>query len=222
VDPVALESDGFAITEAALGGDLGDIAWNGAARSYAIVSDASFNSSLVAWSANSGTALGTLFSPGGFSLPDCEVNDRGELYVCDNDFFAPGLFVFSTATDQQVAGPLDTGLPPFQVIFDAPTADVTGVPGSPANFWLALKPNPTRGPVRLALVLSRAAEPVIELFDPSGRRIREWRLGPRPAGPLEVRWDLTDARGARVGPGIYLARVGISDNFIVRRIAVVY
>ena len=49
------------------------------------LSDAGFNTSLVSWSAVTGHTTGTLFSPGGFSIADVERNDRGELYVCDND-----------------------------------------------------------------------------------------------------------------------------------------
>src|SRR2546426_2700621 len=35
ISPVSLESDGYAITESALGGDVSDVAWNGAQHSYA-------------------------------------------------------------------------------------------------------------------------------------------------------------------------------------------
>ena len=62
--------------------------------------------------------LDTLYSPGGFDVPDCALNDRQELYVCDSRFASPGLHVFSTVSDLHVAGPLDSGLPPYQVIFD--------------------------------------------------------------------------------------------------------
>jgi len=79
VDPVHLTSLGYAITEAALGGDVGDLAWSGASHSYAIVSDAGFNTLLVSWSAITGQKLATVYAPGGFSLNDCELNDRGEL-----------------------------------------------------------------------------------------------------------------------------------------------
>jgi hypothetical protein len=105
------------VTETTLGGDIGDLAWNGPDHSYAIVSDAAFNASVVAWSATTGAKLGTVYAPGGFSLPDCEVNARGELYVCDNRFAAPGVRVFRTGVDTLLAGPLDTGLPPSQIAF---------------------------------------------------------------------------------------------------------
>jgi hypothetical protein len=117
IDPGSFTHLGVVITEAALGGDIGDIAWNGPDHSYAIVSDASFNSALVAWSATSGTALGTVYAPGGFSLADCELNGRGELYVCDNGIASAGLRIYRAGADTLIAGPLDTGLPPFQVAF---------------------------------------------------------------------------------------------------------
>src|SRR5207302_11115490 len=112
---------------AALGGDIGALAWNGAAHSYAVVSDANFDAHLVSWSATGGTLLATLFTPGGFSLPDCALDDRGELYVCDNRFDAPGVMVWRAGVDTLITGPLDTGLPPQQVVFDQSGA-VTAVP----------------------------------------------------------------------------------------------
>jgi hypothetical protein len=220
VDPAGFASLGYAITETALGGDVLDFAWNGAAHSYAIVSDASFNTALVSWSAGSGERIGTIFSPGGFSLSDCELNDRGELYLCDNDRLAPGLFVFSTPNDQRVAGPLDTGLPPFQVAFgDAPDA-VPVMPGPLA--FAPPSPNPARGLVRLALALARAGDLRIEVFDTAGRRLHEWALGERPTGPAELEWDLRDAAGLRLRSGVYFVRARLDDISIVRRLVVLY
>jgi DNA-binding beta-propeller fold protein YncE len=119
IDVLTFQSLGFVVTEAALGGDIGDIAWNGPDHSYAVISDASFNASVVAWSATTGALVGSgpVYAPGGFSLPDIAVNDRGELYVCDNTFTAPGVRVFRTGADTPLAGPLDTGLPPSQIAF---------------------------------------------------------------------------------------------------------
>jgi DNA-binding beta-propeller fold protein YncE len=117
IDAFTLQDLGVVISETALGGDIGDIAWNGPDHSYAIVSDASFNASVVSWSATTGAMLAPVYAPGGFSLPDCEVDARGELYVCDNRFTAAGVRVFRTGVDTLIAGPLDTGLPPSQIAF---------------------------------------------------------------------------------------------------------
>jgi hypothetical protein len=110
-------SRGYAITETALGGDVLDVAWNDAARSYAIVGDAAFNTLLMSWSAASGAVIDTVYAPGGFTLPDCEINSRGELYVCTNGVTAPGVRIYHVGPDTLLAGPLDTGLPPQKIAF---------------------------------------------------------------------------------------------------------
>jgi len=117
IDVTTLRSLGFAITEAAIGGDVLDIAWNGPAHSYAIVSDASFANRLVSWNATTGAVIGTVYAPGGPTLPDCEVNELGELFVCDNRLTAPGVRIFRAGADTLIAGPLGTGLPPNQIAF---------------------------------------------------------------------------------------------------------
>lgn len=117
ISTTTLRSLGYAITEAEIGGDVLDIAWNGPLHSYAIVSDASFNNRLVGWNAAAGAVIDTLYTPGGPNLPDCEIDALGELYVCDNRLTAPGVRVYRTGADTLIAGPLDTGLPPNQVAF---------------------------------------------------------------------------------------------------------
>lgn len=117
IDATNPRSLGYAITEAAIGGDVVDIAWNSAAHSYAIVSDVSLNNLLMSWNPTTGAAIDTVYAPGGFNLPDCEVNDLGELYVCDNRITSPGVRIYRTVADTLLAGPLGTGLPPYQVAF---------------------------------------------------------------------------------------------------------
>lgn len=117
IDALNPRSLGFAITEAALGGDVLDIAWNGSTHSYAIVSDAAFNNLVMSWNPTTGAAIDTVYAPGGFSLADCGVSPFGELFVCDNRPTAPGVLIYRTANDSLLAGPLGTGLPPNQVAF---------------------------------------------------------------------------------------------------------
>jgi hypothetical protein len=222
VDPVTLKSLGYAITETALGGDVGDIAWNGAAHSYAIVSDADFNTLLVSWSAVTGRRIATVFAPGGFSLNDCELNDRGELYVCDSDLLSPGLFVFRVPDDTMIRGPLDCGLPPYQVTFDATSEQVLAVEeeragASLSNPW----PNPARGELRVRLSLSRAGAVEVEALDLAGRRVRGIASGELPAGSTTCVWDLTEARGRPVPAGLYLVRARTPQGTFTRRAAVV-
>jgi len=223
LDPFTFPSLGFVITESALGGDVIDMAWNSAQKSYAIVSDASFNTSLVSWSETSGTLLQTLFSPGGFSLPACAINERGELYVADNDFLAPGLFVFSTASDEMIDGPLATGLPPFHICFDV--SDNAVVPVASRTFPLSFSgpwPNPARGIARFQLSLARGTPIRIEAFDAVGRRVRVLANEERSAGKHEIDWDLTDDHGRRVGPGVYWVAARVQGIRYIQRMAVLW
>jgi hypothetical protein len=219
IDPVGMTSLGYAITEAALGGNLSGFAWYTAAHSYAVIYDASFNGLLVSWSASSGSKLATIFSASG--LGDLGLDDRGELYVCDGTFTSPGVRVWAAGSDVPLAGPLDTGLPPSQITFDRASNEVVSVEPRPANLAFAPpRPNPAREAVRFDLGLPRAGDLDLEVFDLAGRRVRVLASGPRPAGGASVAWDLRDDAGARVAPGVYVVRARAAGNEAVRRVVV--
>ena len=221
IDPVNFASLGFAVTESVLGGDIGDIVWNGPARSYAIVSDASFNTLLVAWN-TSGQNLGTLYAPGGFSLTDMALNDRGELYVCNNSLLNPGLHVFAAASGAHLAGPLDCGLPPSSVTFDAPSEQVLAVPVAAVANWLAApSPNPASQVSWLRFNAPLPMDARVTIHDALGRRVRTLLDGPVAAGRVERAWDLRDDAGNAVAPGVYLVRLDRGGMVASRRIAVV-
>ena len=224
VDPVRMTSLGYAITEAALGGDVGDIAWSTAGHSYAIVSDANFDTQLVSWSALTGQKLATVYSPGGFVLNDCELNDHGELYVCNSDQLSPdlGLHVFRVSDDMHVAGPLDCGLPPYQVTFDATTEQVLAVEDAPARASLSASwPNPAREALHVTLALPRAGAVEVDAFDLAGRRVRRIAGGELPAGSRMLTWDLKDGGGQPVPAGLYWLRARTPQGIFSARAAVV-
>ena len=220
IDPAAMSDDGVAITEAALMGDVSDVEWHSATHSYAIVSDASFNTSLITWNPTAGTRLAPLFTPGGFGLADCALNDRGELYVCDNSFVVQGIRIFSAATDLEIAGPLGTGLPPYQVMFDGAFGDVLEVPVRAVTLALsAPRPNPARGAVSFRLDVDRERNFQVEAFDLAGRRVAVIHEGPLAAGVHDLRWDLT--AGKRTAPGVYMVRARDGQQQMVRRVLIV-
>jgi len=221
VDPVSLTATGVVATEAALGGDVLDLAWHDDDRAYAIVGDAAFNTSLVRWSPVSGTSQGTIYAPGGFSLADAEVTpDGSEVWVCNSSFGSPGLRVFSTATGLLVSGPLFCVLPPQGIAFDAATGQVAGVDGPTASALSlsAPSPNPARGPVSLRLAGSSAGDVRVEVADVSGRRVKGWT---ESAGTTRtLTWDLRDGGGRRVAPGVYLVSVRTPTDAATRRVLV--
>jgi hypothetical protein len=210
VDPVGLTSLGYAITEAELGGDIVDLAWNGPAHSYAIVSDASFNTQLVSWNAGTGSKIATVFAPGGFVLADAALNDRGELHVAMNDFLSPGIRIFDAGPDTLLAGPLDTGLPPFQICFDENAVVVSAAPALAGLSLAAPWPNPVRDAVTFSLRIDRPEHVRLAVFDAGGRHIHTVHRGETGAGNHLWQWDLRGTSG-RIEPGIYWleARIGL-------------
>jgi hypothetical protein len=218
--PAAITCPGHAITEAALGGDVAAVVAHDAGHCYAIVSDASFNTSLVAWDPEAGAKLGTLYAPGGYSLADVARNDRGELWACNSSFEAPGLRAWSVGGDEPLAGPIATGLPPVQIVFDQEgSGDVEPAPGRLVAIAPPV-PNPTRGEVSVALTLARPGALEGGVFDVTGRRVRTLISGERGAGTVSLAWDLRDAAGARVRPGVYFLHARLGAASAARRVVV--
>ena len=223
IDPKGLTAGGWAVTEDSLGGDVLDFAWNGPDHSYAIVGDASGSTSLVSWSAAGGHRIATIhasggFAPGGFSLARCALDERGELFVCQSLITSPGLFVFSTANDSLLAGPLDTRLPPIDVTFGTPAGGTTNP--SRASF-AAPWPNPARGTLSCSILLDGDDDVRIQAFDLAGRQVRLVASG-RVAGTARTfTWDLKDDRGKRVENGIYLIRAQIGKRSWTYRVAAI-
>lgn len=208
VDPVFFQSLGLAISEAALGGDVGDVEWMSPTRSFAIVSDASFNTVLVPWNDVTNTVSAPIYAPGGFSLSDCALNDLGEIYVCNSNLFGDyGLFVFRASDGVSLAGPLDTGLPPYNVCFDQADEVLAAPPASPAIAQLSAPwPNPARERVSMELALAAPGRVALDVVDAAGRRIAALADAELAAGVSRWSWDLRDANGAPAPAGLYWIR----------------
>ncbi|GAB6061692.1 YncE family protein [Deferrisoma palaeochoriense] len=116
VDPNTYAAEGFLVTEADLGGDVGALAVVDGSKAYVVVTDSSWaNDVAVVERIGIGGAWekqGTLGLPGAF-IPNLALDGRGRLLVPDRDTTRPGVRVYDTATDQEVEGsPVDVGLPP--------------------------------------------------------------------------------------------------------------
>ncbi len=211
IDPVGLADLGVVVSEAALGGDLADIAVRDAHHAYALTGTGS-ESLLRSFDPTTGDTLRTIYRyPGGFSLPDMELDDRGELYVCRNDYVSPGLLVFATANDSLIAGPLATGLPPVAVTFDHATDAVLAVPpvarGAETAALEPPAPNPAHGATRITFALARAGATRLEVFDAAGRRVRTLADAPLAPGRHALVWGLESDARTPVRPGVYLVRL---------------
>jgi hypothetical protein len=223
IDPVYFQSLGVLASESALGGEIGGVAWHEAAHSYAIVSDASFNTKLISWNSISGQAIATVYDPGGFSLTDLALNDRGELYVCNSSFVSPGLRVFEAGTDLALAGPLDAGLPPYVVTFDAASEQILAVENSIAAFRLeSPSPNPARSITSIRYTLSASTPVEFDVFDLAGRHV----IGTGPieqgAGSHDFKWNLKSGDGRPVRAGVYVVSARAGESRASRRVVVLH
>lgn len=228
LDPVALASTSVAMTETALGGDVNDVVWGDAAKSWAIAGDLAGHTKLVSFAVTSGTmagtVTGTLWDPGAWELTDAERSDTGELWVCDNSFASPRVRVFSTATGLAVGADLVCSQPATAITFDAESGQAAGVEpaGAAPLAFASPAPNPARTSARFAFALARGGVVRLELLDVAGRRVRTLLDAAWPAGPGGTTWDLADDRGARVAPGVYLAALRVDGAVrATRRVIVV-
>jgi DNA-binding beta-propeller fold protein YncE len=117
VDPEALVSDGFIVTETALGGTITDFVIVSPTKGYAIVLDEALRNLLVAFDPQAGTLLGRVFASQHF-LSDVALAPDGTVWLADRSLPRPGVRIFDPATDEPLRrGVIDVGLPPFSMGF---------------------------------------------------------------------------------------------------------
>jgi len=212
IDPIQLQVLGYESTEGQLGGDLNDLALAPNGRAYAVVSDDSFNTLLLEYDRGTGAVANTVFAPGGFSLGDIEVSPEGELWVCDRSFASPGVRIFDTSSHALLAGPIATGLPPFDLAFD--NAESVAVPPlAPSQLRILFAgPNPAwdRFQVRYAADDGSSLPARLRIFDVRGVEVGRaesvagqtltWNAEGAPAGAYFYRLE----RGSAVVTGRFV------------------
>lgn len=76
----------------------------------------------------------------------------------------------------------------------------------------APSPNPTRGGVRLSLVLPEASRVTATVFDMSGRRVFDLETRVLEAGRHVLTWDGRSTAGREASPGVYRVHVSTRDG----------
>jgi hypothetical protein len=82
------------------------------------------------------------------------------------------------------------------------------------------RPNPVSRVTTISFDLPSRDHASVELFDVSGRRLRTLVDAELPAGRHDIVWDGADARGRRVGAGVYFYRLHAAGVDRTRRIVV--
>lgn len=122
LDPVTGELSGFIASEEQLGGDLSDAVIVDDTKGYAVVGvpfGDGVHNRLISFDPSTGDKIADILVYDSWSLGFIELSPDGErLWISDRTPEAPGIRVFSTATDEEItAEPVDVGLPPFMICF---------------------------------------------------------------------------------------------------------
>lgn len=86
--------------------------------------------------------------------------------------------------------------------------------------FLGARPNPVVANTRLEFDLPSDSRAHVEVFDLSGRRVRDVADGWFPAGRSSVSWDGLDAQGMRPSAGVYWASLTVDGRRWTKTIAV--
>lgn len=86
--------------------------------------------------------------------------------------------------------------------------------------FLGARPNPVVSGTRFEFDLPSAASARVEIFDLSGRRLRDVSAGWFPAGRSSVAWDGLDSEGRRPPGGIYWASLTVDGRRWSKAIAI--
>jgi hypothetical protein len=209
------------LTEAEAGGDILDVEIVSDTEGFAIVANASFITVLIAFNPTTGTKTGpTMYTPAGYDLTDVECNLEGTtLFLCDRTPTNAGVRCFDVATHGQIPnGPIDVGLPPFDVLVQGRTT--TGVGDAPIASSLGQNyPNPFNPETSIPFTLGSDGRVVLRVFDVNGRLVATLLDENRDAGQHVAHWNGRDARGRASSSGVYFVQLQANGATETRKIA---
>lgn len=230
VDTATNRSLGLAVSEEDLGGDITSMVLVDQNRGYAVVADENFANSVRPFELSSGAVGAPLENISGGFIPSLAV-DGDRLIVADRGSFADpasaGLKFYDAGTGAFLSGPIDTGLPPQDIVVlsDAavPTAVEEAADSLPQEFALeAAYPNPFNASVQIPFVVWQANTPVeLTVHDVLGRTVRILTSGPMAAGRHVLQWDGRNAAGELVGNGAYLVQLRAGSQQAVGKVMLI-
>lgn len=79
-------------------------------------------------------------------------------------------------------------------------------------------PNPVSRSARFSFDLRRSGKVALSVYDVSGRRVARVLEAELPAGEHSIAWDGKDARGLRLGAGVYIYELTMGPDRVARRL----
>jgi hypothetical protein len=228
VDTASNRSLGLIVSEEDLGGDITAMVVVDQNRGYAVVADENFANGVRPFDLQSGAVGAPLENLSGGFIPSL-ATDGERLIVPDRGSFdnpdAAGLKLYSAATGAFLGGPVNTGLPPSNIVVLGDVAIPTAVEeatdeGLPQDFALdAAYPNPFNASVLVPFEVAWADASIeLSVHDVLGRKIRTLTSGRVAAGRHAMVWDGRDAQGNPVGNGAYLVHLRVGDRRAVGKV----
>ncbi len=228
VDLETNRSEGIAISEEALDGDLTGLAMASQEQGFAVVLGGDFVSYYIRPVDLSTGAVGAPLQGHSTGATLALAVDGARLIATDSGTAdAPekaGLLIYDLSSGELLAGPIPTGLPPtgIAILNDAgPTAvleEALQVLPRQARLSPAY-PNPFNAAVTIPFVLESRQEHLrLTLYDSLGRRIRTLMDGPLRAGSYLHSWDGTNQAGKGVGNGAYLIELRLNQEYLTTKV----
>jgi hypothetical protein len=216
IDPETLQSRGWVVTEATLGGNLN--VWDTAdgVKGFAVVLTPEWATQVVAFDVRTGATQGTVALASEYAYTHLLVDPpRQQLFVCDRSYAAPGIRVYRTTDHAPLtAGPIPVGLYPYWMVdMHGPDTGAPEEPSAAAPPDLSVSPRPATGPVTIRFELARAGTVELRVLDAAGRQVATLCRGPRAPGRHTLAWD-PDATGA----GVYFLRLQTEAGIRLERI----
>ena len=129
IDLANLRSEGVVLDEATVGGNPGSLVMISASDGYAVVTDREFKNTVKRLNLATQSVSRELDGLSGGFVPGLGIFDN-RLYVLDQgspaDPASAGVRVYDVDSDDLLAGPIDTGLPPSSIAFLRSVADFNG------------------------------------------------------------------------------------------------
>lgn len=100
----------------------------------------------------------------------------------------------------------------------------SGIEEEPSNLPLSLSvinPNPFAGLAEISYSLPCASYVSLKVFDVSGTLVTDLVNDNRQAGRHTIPWDVTNTSGCRVSAGVYLVRLEVDGQKLVRKLVVI-
>jgi hypothetical protein len=124
-------------------------------------------------------------------------------------FYNAGLYVNPANTTRAAIG---IGMSP--VVGVEPT-------GPPTRLSLAAAPNPSAGTLTFRVESNQAGAETLSVFDLQGRVVRRLAERRTEPGVHSLAWDGRDEAGAKLSPGVYLARLEVAGKAVWTRVTMI-